>query len=242
MDLSNVSIAVPITVALFFAGLYIILKRGNIKVTRDGLTASQAQLKPEPLMPLKYAQLMVEVTEASGNHRDALRDIQMSTIEEQMRRFEEAELAIYATFKKAFAVITKDLPVEVARRESRAFTHMLRTVVADVKVQIRKWFKTNHYNELNDAEWAAYVAQKKQTLRHIVTEAFDTEWISDVIDRQELYRLDALEHEAIDDIIESTFNQARQVSIRRYADSQEEKARWTGYTMRIAGYDPYACD
>jgi len=224
------------------AGLSVLAGLGvRFRYSRDrGLeTTRDNNPKPEPLMPEKFIKDVIVLVEKVAEHRDRLNELKISTIEEQMRYFEEAELAAVAAFKRGFNRLVTDLPVETARREQRAFVHMVKTIFHDIKDQARKWFHTNHYYEMSDSEWDAYLAGKKEVVTLLVSEAFDVEWISDVITRDQLRQIGETESIAFHDVIEQVFTKARQVSLRKYEAGQEERAIYSAHVMRIAGYDPY---
>jgi len=196
-------------------------------------------MKPEPIMPEKYVREVLVLVEQAGDHRDKLRDMKDATIEEQMRFFEESEIAALAAFKRGFAKLLVDLPIEVARREQRAFLHMIRTILHDVKDIVRKWFRTNHYYTMKGAEWEAYCKTKKQTLHHIVSEAFDMEWISEIIPREALYAIGEQERECLAALVDTLLDRAHQISVRQNEMAVEEKAIYSARVLKVAGYDPY---
>lgn len=230
------------SIAVVVAGLVmIVFGRGRVQIGRDGIRTGPEGNKAEPIMPEKYAREVLILVERSGDHRDKLRDIRSGALEDQMRAYEEMSVAAVATFKAGFAEIAErlHLPVDQARRERSAFVHMVKVAERDVKDEMRRWFHANHYYAMSTSERADYIETKQRTLFHIIADAFDHEWVSDIIPRDELRRIGDTRRTEFDKLVEALFTRAFQISERALAAENEEKAIYSAYMMKATGFDPY---
>lgn len=224
---------------VLLGGVYFIIKRGSIKVNRNGITASSTPGKPEPLMSEDLAREVISIVERASDHRDKIRDNREEAIEEQMRAYEEVSISGYAILKREFNSITKHLATEVQRREARAYGHMMQSIMGEVKNYARKWFRANHYYSLTDAEWMGYKAQKLVTILNLVSDYIDVEWISDEVSREELRAIGKNAERELEEMIGALFDKARLISQRKFEEANEEKARYSAFLMLQLGYDPY---
>ena len=187
---------------------------------------------------------MFQLVDRNGEHKDKVNELRDKLLESQMRYYEEMELAAIAEFKTNFKKTIKPYIIqynssEDVRGEVKAYYQLLNLLFKNIKDIFRKWFRSNHYYELTEDEWNNYVNIKKQTLKTIILEFFEEEWISKIISIEEIKKLNPDTEENLENIINRTLNQARHLSIKYYEELQEEKANWSAYVMRIAGYDPY---
>lgn len=241
MDLSSVSWTVPLTVALFFGGLALVLRRGWFDLSKQGLRAGSAPAAPKPLLDKEDARIMFDYILRAYEHFKALDEIQRDCLTNMMRAYEEAETHTTAAFKRGFKQVLDNskCTVEESRRESRAYIHMVTTILTGIKDEIRKWFRSNHYYGKSEQDWDKYKKLKRETLEHMFSDEIDHEWISEKIDREALRQVGSEQVDSFDVVFEELFNSARAISIRAYEAEQEEKARWSADVRLLTGHDPY---
>lgn len=219
----------------------IVFGRGRVVIGREGIRTGPDTMKSEPMMPEKYARSVYMLVERSGDHRDKLRDIRVRALEDQMRVYEEFAIAALALFKVGFSEVAMSLhlPVDVDRRERSAFVHMVKVVERDIKDECRRWFHANHYYTMTTQERADYLAAKQTTLGHLVSDAFDHEWLSDAVPRDELRKIGTNHRHEFEKLIEALFTRAFGISERAIAAENEEKATYSSFIFNAIGFDPY---
>lgn len=218
--------------------------RYRFKVSREhGLELSrEKESRPQPLMPEKYAAMLVSAVNRAVFHQATLERVARETVEQQMSVFEEAIIAGLAIAKTSFNAVlaSKKLSVEDARRETREYVHVIRqAATGELKSFIRKWFKNNHFNEKTDEEWQLYLALKKQTVLHIIHEILDRDWLSNVLSLTDLVEADDDHRLQLEKLIEQVFNTVRKISITKAEEASEEKLSYSQYIKDLTGIDPY---
>lgn len=219
----------------------LLTKKRNLKISRDGVIASKND-DSEPLIPTKYAREILLLVQRSVEHVENLRSIEKKCLEKQMRHFEEVEITACGMLKAAFRNIVEQNKLEhnEAASEVSRFSAVLKSIMRDVKDMCRSCFINNHYYSMTSQEWDSYIMLKRSSIPQYISESTDNHWISTYISREKLREGFGKETAyKIEMMIEAIFNKAKSLSIDAYEKTQNEKAMYSEFTMRIAGHNPY---
>lgn len=236
-----------VTAAIVMLGLVFLAILGyRFRVSKErGFEASRdtgKELKPIPCMPEKYASILVSAVNRAVLHQTSLEKIARDTVELQMSIYEEHGISAVALLRESFhnLLLSKKVPVDEARRETREYLHVLRQCINDdLKNYARKWFKNNHYAEKSEEGWGIYIALKKQTVTHIVRSILDREWMSDLVTLQDIIAANDECRSELEHIIEQVFNSARRISLEKTKEALREREAYSSYIKDLTGIDPY---
>lgn len=194
-----------------------------------------------PLLPERYAKEVLVLVERSIDHHERLVTGERECLETQMRAFEELQITISALFKKGFSEVCAKLALDplVARQERKNFSAIMRNHMEDMKIVFRKWFRANHYYEMDDLERKAYVDSKTEALTHLTEDMFDNDWVSTAVEREELRHIGQRYSEELRTVVAELFRRAFRASEETLRASNEEKAKYSAYVLTVSGFDPY---
>jgi hypothetical protein len=197
--------------------------------------------KNQPLLPDKYAREVLVLVERSIDHHDRLGGIDREALERQMRAFEELMISGMALLKKGFNEVCSQnhLTQEDSTHERKTYISIVNSFLGDLKGHFRKWCHANHFYEMDDDERRRYVLAKTEVTMHLAAQAFDDEWHTHTVTRDQLHQISVKYHEDLKALIAELFRRAFRASEEQIKKSNEEKAKYSSYVMAISGYDPY---
>jgi hypothetical protein len=213
----------------------------RIKKNADGTEISRGGDKGcEPLIPRKLAQHVYILTLEVVRHNDALSTLWPKCLEEQMRIYEERELAAVAMFVTEFTGIveaTEGLGDAEVESEIASFRSIILLAFCEVKDRMRRAFRNNHFYELSNDEWIRYKDGKARLISDTVSHQLDISWRSHHVPRRKLRQIGLDDFGQYKQIIDDIFEKAKSISIRAYEKEQEEKARYKAYLAATLGID-----
>lgn len=231
----GVAIAGIIMVGVFLTVRY----GGNVRISRDGISASREKEEPEPLIPSKFIKYVLVLSEGSIRHMQTLVKIEKDGVKRSMRIVEEAAAQVSAMFRSGFSAIMMDRTPETARKEKHHYSEMIKGALRESHDMVRSWIIENHFYAMREDEWSAYKKDKTVHVINGLSEYIDSEWFSLVISRDQLRATFEPRRNDFVVVFDSTLDRIRDVSIKVYQAIQEERARYSALVSRLAGYDPY---
>lgn len=227
--------ATVFTVSLLILSLALLNYR--FKWTREGVSASKGEDKPEPLMPAKYAKYSLQIAERVLAHNNVMNKIWPYCLEKQMRIYEEREVTAIGMLVSEFVSLVeeKGLEDEEIEDETSRFRSHICNAMNVVKEHIRRSFRNNHYYEMEDAEWETYLKMKAKSLTDVVSGELDKFWRSPHLSRSELKVIGQNNYRDFEQLTFEMFRKAKQISVNAYETQQEEEAKYQSFMAYATG-------
>lgn len=183
-------------------------------VGKEGVFMNPADRKAKKLAPHANCGKRLSGMDAlrrTMEFTDRREELKKSILEKQMDFYEEKEEEAKTLMQQVFGEILKekfdidDLPTD---KNYNDFSKTLYITFGNLKKIVRKWFKNNHYADLEPADQIAYISSKKGVIINKVTEELTFNWFPEGIQRKDFGKADRELQPDFERIIETVFARA----------------------------------